>query len=77
MADKPTYVVHFRHGPPREPSIETHPIVVTVQLTPEQKEAVRRITGKDVSKLDLTAIELNQVVDAVAFGHGSTVGASY
>ncbi len=25
----------------------------------------------------LTAVELNQIVDALAFEHGSTVGASY
>jgi hypothetical protein len=74
MSDtKQSFVVRMRP----EAKIEEQPIVVTLKLTDEQKKLVAQITGKDVSQINLTAIELNQVVDAVAFEHGSTIGASY
>ncbi len=69
---KDTYVI--RQG---QPKVEQQPVLLTLNLTDEQKQKIKEITGKDVTQLKLSAIELNQVVDAVAFGHGSTVGASY
>lgn len=73
MAHKPTFVI--RHRP--QATVEDHPVVLSLELTDEQKELIQKVTGKAVKKLELSAIELNQVVDALAFGHGSTVGASY
>lgn len=71
--NKPTFVVRLRP----EAKVEDHPVVVSLDLTDEQKKLVAQVTGQDVDKINLTAIELNQVVDAVAFEHGSTIGASY
>lgn len=72
MADKQTFVIRQNQG-----SVENHPVILTLSLTPAQIAQIKKVTGKDVKKLELSAIELNQVVDAVAFGHGATVGASY
>jgi hypothetical protein len=71
--EKRTFVVRNRPVA----TVETHEVVLSLTLTDEQKRVISAVTGKSPDKLDLTAIELNMIVDAVAYAHGHTVGASY
>lgn len=74
METKKTFVV--RNTPVS--SIEDQPVVLKLKLTDDQKTLIKKITGKEPGEdIQLTAIELNMIVDAAAYAHGSSTGASY
>jgi hypothetical protein len=49
------------------------PIVLSLDLTPEQKSLITRFTGKTVSKLEMTASDLQMVHVSVLKPLGSAV----
>ena len=50
--------------------VEDHPDALTVFLTDEQKTTIATVTRKTVEYLQLTALALDKIIDAVAHAHG-------